>query len=679
MNTENGCRWYFGPEGGVDNGPTAPSKGSFSAIPDIAVVREAIQNSLDVPASDAPVEVDFSFSEIRHSEFPAFFEIRDHIAASFEFYKNTERAKEKYPPMLDYMSKGKYESPASPYTESLGVLTISDRNTTGMEYKADDTTCKFYAFFHSIGVSIDKQNGSGGSNGLGKETLYNRSEIKTLLLSSQTQNGAVVFQGACKLTTHRDPHTGNKVTAFGYYGQTDDLPITDRESIPECFRRNETGTDVHIVGVDLSDKDKVRNSIVQAVLNHFWMAIHEGRLRVNVDGTSVDKNSVGELIRLHFPDTRETKADDYVKWNPRPYYEAVLRAEGGQDKTAIEEQELPTVGKVRMYLDWSAPDLPKRIAYLRMPKMVIFKKTRRLSSFVAVFVCDNSDGNSLLKSTEPPAHNEWKIEYYEGSDKTPRRKAIKEVSEFVEKTLEKFLRPQGTTNQLIIPGVAEYLPDTDERTEGGEKGSVGSGSADGLKHSGTLAANETAAATSYVEEDQLGKGVDVKPEETGAGIGVVEDKFPGEDGEPAETFQGETDGEPNPEPGPSADENTSAVQTTLVDAPGRQAHRKVKVVFKIAGRKRDGRYWHTVFIKPAPDEDIDVCKSISISLTTGTDNGMVDKTIIERVENLPSGTFSVEKNKIIGLDAHEKAKFDVLFNDNVLHSVKVVASATDGK
>ena len=483
MNTENGCRWYFGPEGGVDNGPTAPTKGTFSAIPDIAVVREAIQNSLDVPAGKDPVVVSFSFSEIRQAEFPEFFSIRKHIAASLDFYKTTERAKEKFPPMLDYLSATPYQDDTTPYRESLGVLTISDKFTTGMEYKADDTTCKFYAFFHSIGVSIDKQNDSGGSNGLGKETLYNRSLIKTLLLSSQTQDGSVVFQGACKLTTHRDPVTGKKVTAFGYYGQNEDRPITERNSIPECFRRHETGTDVHIVGVDLSDKDGVRNSIIEAVLNHFWLSIHEGRLRVDVDGTMVDKDSVGDLIRRHFPDTRETKAEDYAKWNPRPYYEAVLRAEEKQDKTALEEADLPTVGRVRMYLDWSSPELPKRIAYLRMPKMVIFKKTRRLSSFVAVFVCDNSNGNSLLKSTEPPAHNEWKVEYYEGSDKKTRQKAIKEVSSFVEETLDKYLRPQGTTNQLIIPGVAEYLPDTDERTEGGEKGSVGSGSADGFKHS----------------------------------------------------------------------------------------------------------------------------------------------------------------------------------------------------
>lgn len=679
MNIENGCRWYFGPEGGVDNGPTAPTKGSFSAIPDIAVVREAIQNSLDVPAGDEPVAVSFSFSRILHSEFPAFFSVRDHVAASLDFYKSTDRAKEKFPPMLDYLSAGSYEGPDTPYPESLGVLTISDRNTTGMEYKADDTTCKFYAFFHSIGVSIDKQNGSGGSNGLGKETLYNRSLIKTLLLSSQTQDGSVVFQGACKLTTHRDPATGDKVTAFGYYGQQKDVPITDKNSIPECFRRHETGTDVHIVGVDLSDKDGVRNSIIEAVLNHFWLAIHEGRLCVDVDGTTIDKESVGTLIRLHFPEIRETKAEDYAKWNPRPYYEAVLRAEEKQDKTALEEAILPTAGLVRMYLDWSSPELPKRIAYLRMPKMVIFKKTRRLASFVAVFVCDNPDGNALLKSTEPPAHNEWDVRYYEGSEKKIRRTAIGEVTKFIDETLDKYLRPQGTTNQLIIPGVAEYLPDTDERTEGGEKGSVGSGSADGLKHSGLLASKETAAAVSFVDPEQSEKGSESKPEEMGAGIGIVEDVFPGQDGEPVETFQGDVIGAANPEPGPGAGDKPTPVQTTVVSASGKKTNLKVRVVFKVAGRKRDGRYWHTVFVRPAPDEDQTRCGSIIVCLTTGTDNGKVDKTIIERVENLPSGCFSKDANRIEGLDIRKSAKFDVLFNDNMLHSVKVVASASDSK
>ena len=687
MSKEKDCKWYFGPEGGADNGPTNPSKGTFRSLPDINVVREAIQNSLDVPVDpDLPVEVKFSFSKLSSSDFPAFFGIREHIRESLRFYQHTDRAKEKFPGMIKYLSSGgdgtDIDNPGK-YVDSIGVLTVSDYNTKGMTYAKDDRTCSFYAFFHSIGVSVDKGEGSGGSNGLGKETLYNRSEIKTLLLSTKNQKGEVVFQGASKLTTHKDPETGSKVTAFGYYGRDKDEPVTQEDQIPEGFLRNEVGTDIHIVGVRLDNPDEIRNSIILAVLNHFWLAVHREKLVVDVDGVMIKKKTLEGLINKYFADNRETQTDRYEKWNPRPYYNAILNVDGKKEKTKCEEAELDVLGHVRFFIDWSADDLPKRIAYMRQPRMVIYKKPRKAyPSFVAIFVCDNDVGNRILRCVEPPAHDAWGIENYEGQDKAKHKAAIIEVDKFVNMALDKYLKPKSTHNEIIIPGLAELLPDADERTPGCETGTVGSGASDGLQPSGELANKETAAPVSFVEEDS---SMYSAPEDMsgarGSANSLVEDVTPknrdDDQVEPEEIIgvpTNETTGGDGGGGGES--DNGTTTKQDLAPKTGAKAHVKVRVLVTPMFLRKDGVLWHRLIVRPDPKGKASQYKNIKLFLTTGSDNNAQDTTKIKSVVGLPP-TVVVGVNSVAGLDICQGVKFDVLFEDQIVHSVKVVAYASN--
>ena len=674
---EKGCKWFFGPEGGRDNGPTNPSKGTFRSLPDINIVREAIQNSLDVPAGDDPVEVAFSFNKMTSAEFPNFFGVREHIVESLKFFKKTERAQEKFPPMIRFLSSDKNADVESPgaYVDSIDVLTISDRKTKGMPYVVDDRSCPFYAFFHSIGVSVGKDGGAGGSNGLGKETLYNRSEIKTLLLSTRTLEGQVVFQGTAALTTHCDPETREKVTAFGYYGKDKDSPVTVEDEIPEQFRRSDVGTDIHIVGVDLSNRDEVRNSIVEAVLNHFWLAVYRKKLVVDVDGVRIDGETLGELINRYFKDNVETKVEKYDKWNPRPYYNAVIRSVSKKEKTADEEANLPTLGHVRMYLDWGFDDLPKRISYMRQPRMVIYKKTRRsFPSFVAVFVCDNDTGNRVLRCVEPPAHDGWGIENYEGFDKAKYRQGLVEVEKFVNETLDKYLKPKSCYNEIVIPGIAELLPDTDEETTGGEKGTVGSGSSEGLQPSGKLAKDETAAPTSYIPEG--GKPVEPVRDRKGTGSSIVVDAAPADDGEPAEIVGSETnDSDGGDSPGDCQGDTTSTQQKGVHEKKGAKTQVRVPIRFTPVTFKRDGVLWHRLIVRPDPTGKRSDYANVTLYVKTGSDNGAVDDTEIKTVSGLLA-TAKFSGNRLSGVDVRDSAKFDVLFADNIMHSVKVVAYAS---
>lgn len=682
MNSENGCKWFFAPEGPVDYGPTNPSKGTFSSSPDIDIVRESIQNSLDAQDDpEYPVVVKFEFSKLFSSQFPAFFGLREHIRASLEAYKDNDRAKEKFPTMLQYLSAS---GDSGPFAESIDVMTISDYNTKGMPYNKAAKSSPFVAFMHAIGVSTSKGENAGGSNGLGKETLYSRSAIKALLISTRTIEGQVVFQGATKLATHKDPDNpvNERASAFGFYGKDVKEPITSVQDIPECFRREKNGTDIHVIGLHQFNRDATRDSIIKAVLNHFWLAVYRNKLVVEVDGVIINTAHLSSLLVENFPDTIDKASiKNYERWNPRPYYNAVVNAEAKKEKTAIEEKKCEVLGHVRLFLDWSVDNLPKKVEFMRQPRMVIYKAGKpSYPNFAAVFVCDHDAGNRALRCVEPPAHNEWDIKYFEGNDndKAKYRTGIKEVNDFVVQTLDKYFRSESSSNEIIIPGLAELLPDL-EKSDDGIPGSVGSGSSDGLKPSGKIANKETAAPVSFIEDPNASHGkipteksshgmvtsliedIGVKPDGTAAGSAVIEIEH---------SSQSEHGGG-----GGGSDEDTpEKPPQTTTDKPNAKTLVQVHVLYTPICHTKNGVLLHRLVLKPAPNENIVLYKNVNVFVKTGNDNNTQDATEIKSVVNLPPGA-RLNGNEIAGLDITLPLKLDIQFADTIKHSIKVVAYA----
>lgn len=681
MNMEKECKWYFGLEGPVDNGPTNPTKGTFSSSPDIDIVREALQNSLDAQYDESkPVMVKFSFSKMRSEDFPAFFHIRNHIKATLKAYENNDRAKEKFPTMINYLS----ESPGSEaFAKDIDVLTVGDYNTKGMPYEKGMSSSPFHAFLRAIGLSVSKENGAGGSNGLGKETIYERSAIKTLLISTRTTNGGVAFQGAARLATHLDPEDGKRVSKYGFYGKVDDEAITVEEEIPDCFKRSEPGTDIHIAGLIPFSRDGIRKSLVEAVLNHFWLAVYREKLVVDVDGIRIDKSTLPELLVEHFPDVNDKhRITNYEKWNPRPYFNTVVNAEAKKNKTAFEEKDSELLGHVRMYLDWSSDQLPKKVVFMRQPRMVIFKASKTsYPNFAAVFVCDHEIGNKALRCTEPPAHNDWDIKQFEGSDVDRERykKCIKEVNDYVRDVLDKYFRSESSHNEIIIPGLAELLPDL-EKSDEGVPGTVGSGSSDGLQPSGKVAVKETAAPVTFIDEDVGKESEGMLPNPSkGMASSLVEDMGlkPDEGANSPRVIELE---HPQPKSGSGGGggggvETKESPSQKIVEKQGAKTLVPVRILFTPISYFKDGVLFHRLVLKPSPKEDAWLYKNIRIFIKTGTDNNTQDTADIKLIENLPAGA-ELHGNEVRGLDVSSVVKLDMQFADRIKHSVKVVAYAS---
>ena len=95
MNYELDCQWHFaemGPNSGKE-GPNSALTQTFKQFPWESLVRESIQNSLDVPSdSNKPVIVCFEHRTFEREDYPNFYNLVEHIQACLNTYAGIESA-----------------------------------------------------------------------------------------------------------------------------------------------------------------------------------------------------------------------------------------------------------------------------------------------------------------------------------------------------------------------------------------------------------------------------------------------------------------------------------------------------------------------------------------------------------------------------------------------------------
>lgn len=450
-NQEKNCKWHFARQlGGREDGPNDPMQDNFKKTPYASLIRESIQNSLDVPLDTTnPVHITFSISRIRAREYPYFFELRKHIEGCLRHFPNNDDAKATYLPMLNYLtSLGEYDS--------LNYIKVSDFNTIGMNYVKGDTSCPFYAFVRAAGVSSKNDTAAGGSYGYGKAAYFYISQLRTIFVSTQTKDDLHFFEGVSSLCTHKMEEDPELRVSVGYYDNNEGEPVTDPECIPARFQRTEPGTDIYILGIDASDKESIYSEMTEAVLRNFWMAIEHKKLEVTINEDIINFETLPSIIAEYFPDEHDTARRE-KNLNPRPYWEAVHYANINSQHIVIED-ELQTIGHVRFYAlkDKKATD---KILYMRRPLMLVkAQRTQSSYGFYGVFVCEDSNGNEILRKTENPAHNEWSPSNWKENGKTvPKgKKAIDEIGDFIIKAMETLFSNRQSSIQQI-QGLEEFL------------------------------------------------------------------------------------------------------------------------------------------------------------------------------------------------------------------------------
>lgn len=450
-NSELDCTWHFAQHsGGREEGPNDPMSENFKKTPYASLIRESIQNSLDAVDDDSiPVRMEFQIAKITSRNYPNFFKLDSHIKGCIEYFP---QAQETYTPMLRYLQSAQRMS-------DLHYIRVSDYNTTGMSYDVDNRESPFYGFVRAAGVSNKNSPTSGGSFGFGKAAYFYISPIRTILVSTLTESGEYYFEGVSSLCTHYDDK-GGKCVSVGYYDNNDGLPVDDPEKIPTRFKRDEIGTDILIMGVEInsvSDRDSIYNEMITAVLQNFWLAIYHDKLIVTIGNIEINENNILNLIEEYFPNIHDNSKLTST-FNPRPYLEAVAKA--NQDKNHVfYEEELPILGKVQFF-GFKIKDGNSRVALLRSPRMLVdFIKMASATGFYGVFFCESRKGDAILRRVENPAHNEWKSGNWKnekGKNVADGRNAIKEMKEFLVRCIEK-ISERTNRETLNIRGLDQYL------------------------------------------------------------------------------------------------------------------------------------------------------------------------------------------------------------------------------
>ena len=450
-NLELNCQWHFAKQlGGREDGPNDPMQDNFKKAPYASLIRESIQNSLDVPLDTSkPVRMEFSISRIRAREYENFFKIKEHIKGCMRHFPNNDDAKVTYQPMLDYLN-------SLGDRDNLYYIKVSDFNTKGMNYVKGDTTQPFYAFVRAAGVSSKADATAGGSFGYGKAAYFYISPLRTIFVSTQTKDGRHFFEGVSSLCTHEVESDKDLRVSVGYYDNNNGEPVTNPQNIPARFQRFEPGTDIFIIGIDASDKESIFTEMIEAILRNFWMAIEFQKLEITINGLEINNESLPSLMEQYFPEEHDTTRREKF-YNPRPYWDAVHNANSDSHHIVIEDR-LPIVGRVRFFAlkNKKATD---KVLYLRRPLMLVkARRTQSSNGFYGVFVCEDRSGNEILRKTENPAHDEWaSTNWRENGKIVPKgRDAIGEIDDFIIKVMEQMFSNRNSSVQQI-QGLEEFL------------------------------------------------------------------------------------------------------------------------------------------------------------------------------------------------------------------------------
>lgn len=416
----NNIDWQFADTGGGDaTGINDPVTTTFKGDLSYHLARESIQNIIDAhdPHQNGPAIAVFELIERQSDQLFLNDTYRRVLTGCRDFKKDNKDAFKFYESALFKIQHNNF----------IKILRIRDYNTVGLTGEDEDSEGNYFQLMKAVGDS-SKGGTKGGSFGLGKGAYYAASSFHTIFVSSMYGKDKYVFQGKARLSSYRDQESNQIMQGNGCFGLPErQKPIRDLGMIPSFFQRDEMGTDFYVIGF-VDEEEQWQEQMMNSVLNNFWYTISKGNLEVTIGQETVNCSNLEVFMKEHFD---ELQPDKNKIPNPWPYYLAYTSSEH-----KVFDETLPVLGKVKLYV-LMKNDFPQKVVYMRQTGMVIQKKgIGSVNPYAAVFVCDDDDGNLILRKMENPEHNEWNKENAQGSEYAEKAmKAEDELRDFVKKSL----------------------------------------------------------------------------------------------------------------------------------------------------------------------------------------------------------------------------------------------------
>lgn len=464
-----GCKWNFvqKPKGTMKRDREDSSFDPFKDNEVRCLVREYIQNSIDAAQKldnnrNKKVLVTFSYGKMACADYPNL------IQSLIGRLKACSERSQQLPGSKDiYMSKYKFLN--SRRNSTIGFLKVSDYHTTGMNYvNDDDVPSAFDSCVHCSSSSYKPDGGyAGGSHGLGKTVGFVNSPFNAVYYSTKDDESGQTFgEGVVRLCTHKFKNESGENVLFeadAFYNK-DGSPNSGKE-IPVIFRREESGTDAFVLGMEENEEDII--IMKKELLRGFFYAIYRELLDVNICGEDFTKANIGDKMLEYFPEPDYSNIDmdrsnrPELKFNPRPYLFEIAMCDAGDDNHVLFTTDefpgqFPTLGHATLQI-WKNEDITAarsldKIIFMRNKLMTVeVRKYNSSKGFYGIMVCDG-EGAKYLRMLEDVRHDKWDVKELKDmsdEDKRNARKALRELDSF-QKECIKVLFPEEHDKQLEI-------------------------------------------------------------------------------------------------------------------------------------------------------------------------------------------------------------------------------------
>lgn len=464
-----GCKWNFvqKPKGTMKRDREDSSFDPFKDNEVRCLVREYIQNSIDAAQKiddnrTKKVLVTFSYGKMTCADYPNLIQsLIGRLKACSERSQQLPGSKDIY--------KSKYEFLNSRRNSTIGYLKVSDYYTTGMNYvDNDDVPSAFDSCVHCSSSSYKLDGGyAGGSHGLGKTVGFVNSPFNAVYYSTKDfESGQTFGEGVVRLCTHKYKNEdGEKVLfeADAFYNKGGSP--NSGEDIPVIFRREESGTDAFVLGMEENAEDI--KTMKKELLRGFFYAIYMELLDVDVCGEKFTKANIGDKMLEYFPEPEYSNIDmdrsnrPELNFNPRPYLFEIAMCNGGDDNHVLLTtddfpDQFPTLGHATLKI-WKSEDITSaksldKIIFMRNKFMTVeVRKYNSSKGFYGIMVCDG-EGARYLRMLEDVRHDKWDVKELKDmsdEDKRNARKALRELESFKNECLKR-LFPEEHDKQLEI-------------------------------------------------------------------------------------------------------------------------------------------------------------------------------------------------------------------------------------
>lgn len=283
-------------------------------------------------------------------------------------------------------------------------------------------------------------------------------------------------QGKSILMSHDDKTERRQ--GIGFWGVKEKCQplMTEPCEIPDWILRGgrelteeDIGTKLVIIGFD--NAQGWEDNLATSVAENFFGSISEGKLEVSIgEKVELSHKTIQKFFESPLPQSvvssQKNEPEQYE--NSRNYLKCLV----SQELVINEHTQSQLLGLCNLKI-LIQEGLPKKIAFLRNGMFISdslnipgIKNFSDFKEFVAVFECKDPKGIELLRSMEPPRHDDFEPDRLPTKeDQQKGKRALKEIANWIREMLKRHAR-DPVSETTTLDELKDFFPDEGDEGNG---------------------------------------------------------------------------------------------------------------------------------------------------------------------------------------------------------------------